>query len=99
MTNTKPLCAKWNTGRQYSNDGQPMFAIIHEGRAHFRDVARGIEGSVQLGDCEPFLRAPSDLRGVVMYAYDRCQYKDEGYGNLAAVSDLECASSYEWPSA
>lgn len=38
---------KFNTGRPYSADGQPITAVYYDGRVYFRDHARYVDASFE----------------------------------------------------
>ena len=39
---------RFNTGRPYAKDGQPISVLVFEDRIYFTDEARGIDGSMAL---------------------------------------------------
>lgn len=65
---------QFNTGRGYSENGQRIVAVKHEGRIYFQDHDRHIDGSFDAADDELF--GPVELNQVVvMSRYDHGNYE------------------------
>jgi len=66
---------KFNTGRQYTAEGQVIVATLHDdGVVTFFDHSRGIDGEFKLADVDKhFAQVFSDR--TVMNAYDRNIYQ------------------------
>lgn len=67
---------EWNTGRQYTADGQRIVATFDRdtGRALFTDYSRRISGTVDLSAIAEFIESPRDLQAAIMQAYDGNTY-------------------------
>lgn len=88
---------KFNTGREYTAEGQVIYAKVKAGMVYFVDTARGMDGRfrplVEVDDAKQLMRA-------AMWAYDFDTYESahavrqyrhavsiEGYGEGKQVKD------------
>lgn len=86
--------ATWNTGRLYTNAGQTISATKHgDGVITFMDNSRGVYGELR-SKCHRELAA-SNLKALVMQAYDRGEYD----GTSRAYHDAMLADGCNRPSA
>lgn len=77
---------QWQTGRQYSAEGQRIVAETVEGGVIFRDIDRNVEGFILM---VPPTR-PDVLQYRVMVAYDACDY------SIGSVELYQQARSLKW---
>jgi len=63
---------KWNTGRLYTAQGQPMYARPTDTGVLFADLGRSISGFVATARKVQ----PNQVQQIVMRAYDRHQYEN-----------------------
>lgn len=74
-TNKGMYLFRFNTGRLYTEKGQPIRVAYwpETGRAYFADEGRGIDGEVQ---CDPYLWGDErTIARQVLEAYDHLAYK------------------------
>jgi hypothetical protein len=62
---------EWNTGREYSAQGQPIQATLVGDWVYFSDAARDIQGKFPV---QPGIDTEIELQRHVMSVYDRSIY-------------------------
>ena len=65
---------QWNTGRQYTSEGQRITArVMPDGSILFADYSRGVDGLIAKPPVE--IDSEQTLRTIVMRAYDSHNYR------------------------
>ncbi len=64
--------AQWNTGRQYTANGQRIVAEVREDGIFFNDIDRMLWGKITTGY---EIHTERDLKTVVMGCYDNGRWK------------------------
>lgn len=82
----------WNTGRQYSEDGQRMSAVcLPTGQVAFMDVARGVDGVTSKVIEES--SSDQELQRFVMTEYDAGRYLD-GFHVASDIGNSQDVSGF-----
>ena len=71
IENRAARAVRWNTGRAYTAEGQPMAARIVGGWAYFQDSGRSILGKIEIAGHDV---TRATLESFVMAAYDAGRY-------------------------
>lgn len=78
-----PTKFTFNSGRLYTEAGQVIHVEIVDGRLWFHDESRMVSGSFEYHDAQ--LNSEREIRELVMFLYDRGQYRNERPAPMGAA--------------